>query len=281
LLADDLRRQTTFMDRPEQQMAALARSRYHTRPAGLLREIAVAAVVLSGIVLPIASMINWSFARSLQFSIVFDFSAALAGGAVTTLGVTFAAVTLGLIIGVALAIAIRIPVAPLRWTIIVYVELWRNTPLLIQLFWIHFVLPILTGISTPVLVSGVIGMTLQSSAYLTEVARAGINAIPPGQWEAARSLGLSRPVLWRRVVLPQALRVMMPALANTIVSIFKASAVLTALSVGELMSISQRIADYTFKPIEVLSVVAIIYFAIGKAITSVLAAAERRLQYPG
>ena len=182
------------------------------------------------------------------------------------------------VLGVFLAITYQIPplriswlpwrLAPWRWLITAHVELWRNTPLLVQLFWVHFALPNLTGISTTVFVSGVIALSLQASAYLTEIARAGIDAVPKGQWEAANSLGLPGPTRWLTIILPQAMKIMIPPLANTAISFFKATTVLSLLAVGELMTISNTIANFTFKQIEVLTAVGVIFYVLGSVFSS-------------
>ena len=207
--------------------------------------------------------INWEFLSYLEFSIVYKYRIPLLKGLGITLLLTAITMVIGYVSGVILAIAYQIPFKPLRWLITVHVEIWRNTPLLVQLFWVHFALPVLTGVSTTVFVSGVIAMSLQASAYLTEIARAGIDSVPKGQWEAAYALGLPGPTRWLTIILPQAMKIMIPPLANTGISFFKASTVLSLLSVGELMTISNTIANYTFKQIEVLTAVGVIFFVLG------------------
>jgi polar amino acid transport system permease protein len=127
---------------------------------------------------------------------------------------------------------------------------------------VHFGLPVLTGISTTALESGFIALTLQSSAYLADIARAGIQAVPRGQWQAARALGLPAWSLWLEVILPQALKVMIPAFANLALSFLNGSALLGLLQVGELMTVAAKISDYTFKPIEIMSAVGLVYLLL-------------------
>ena len=166
------------------------------------------------------------------------------------------------------ACLLQAPFAPLRWLILSYIEVLRDIPLVVALFWIHFALPVATGISTTAFESGFIAMALQSSAYLADVARAGIAAVPRGQWDAADSLGLSRQWKWLDVVLPQAFKIMVPPLANVALGYFKASSVLALLSVGELMTVALRISNYTFKPIETLTTVGAIYLVLGYVLSS-------------
>ena len=222
--------------------------------------------------------IDWEFLSYLEFSIVYQYRLPLLKGLGMTLMLTAITVVVGYVSGILLAILYQIPFKPLRWMITVHVEIWRNTPLLVQLFWVHFALPAVTGVSTTVFVSGIIAMSLQASAYLTEIARAGIDAVPKGQWEAADSLALPAPTVWFTVVLPQAMKIMIPPLANTAISFFKASTVLSLISVGELMTISNTIANYTFKQIEVLTAVGVVFFVLGYAFSGLTYKLENVLQ---
>ena len=222
--------------------------------------------------------IDWEFLSHLEFSIVYTYRLPLLKGLGMTLTLTAITVVVGYVSGILLAILYQIPFKPLRWLIAVHVEIWRNTPLLVQLFWVHFALPAVTGVSTSVFVSGIIAMSLQASAYLTEIARAGIDAVPKGQWEAANSLALPAPTVWLTIVLPQAMKIMIPPLANTAISFFKASTVLSLISVGELMTISNTIANYTFKQIEVLTAVGVVFFVLGYAFSGLTYKLENVLQ---
>ncbi len=207
--------------------------------------------------------VNWSFVKGLDFSVVYQYRVALLQGLLNTILITFSSLLLGLALGLAFACLAYVPFAPLRWLIAAYIEVLRDVPLVVALFWIHFALPVLTGISTSAFESGFIAMALQSSAYLADVARAGIQAIPKGQWDAADALGLSRMWKWLDIVLPQALKIIVPPLANIALGYFKASSVLALLSVGELTTVAARISNYTFKPIEIFTVVAAIYLGLG------------------
>ena len=246
--------------------------------------------VLIGLGALVASSIKWEFLSHLDFTIVYTYRVPLLKGLGITLLLTGITMVVGYVTGVGMAIAyqftakIRIlgrafdPFAPLRWMITVHVEIWRNTPLLVQLFWVHFALPVLTGVSTTVFVSGVIAMSLQASAYLSEIARAGIEAVPKGQWEAAHALGLPGATRWLTIILPQAMKIMIPPLANTAISFFKASTVLSLLAVGELLTISNTIANFTFKQIEVLTAVGVIFFVLGLLFSSLTYKLENVLQ---
>ncbi|MCC6193299.1 MAG: amino acid ABC transporter permease [Burkholderiales bacterium] len=215
-----------------------------------------------GIVGAILGAVDWKFVATLDFHVLVEYWQPLARGAAMTLAITSTSLAVGLSTGVVIAVLLQLPIGPLRWLIVAYVELWRNTPLIVQLFWVHFGLPVLTGISTSALESGFIALTLQSSAYLADIARAGIQAVPRGQWQAARALGLPAWSLWLEVILPQALKIMIPAFANLALSFLNGSALLGLLQVGELMTVASKISDYASKPIEVMTVVGVVYLLL-------------------
>jgi His/Glu/Gln/Arg/opine family amino acid ABC transporter permease subunit len=221
------------------------------------------------------SEVNWSFVTSLDFSVIYTYRVALLQGLLNTLLITSLSLLLGLALGFLFACLLYVPFRPLRWLILAYIEVWRDTPLVVALFWIHFALPIVTGISTSAFQSGFIAMALQSSAYLADVARAGIQAVPKGQWAAADAVGLSRTWKWFEIILPQALKIIIPPLANVALGYFKASSVLALLSVGELMSVAARVSTYSFKPIETLAAVGIVYLALGYFLSSLTYRLER------
>ena len=221
-----------------------------------------------GIVAWVALSVRWSFVAGLEFEFLWTYRWALLRGVLNTVLLTAGAMAIGLPVGFLLAAGMRIPFWPVRALSVAYVEILRNTPLVLQLFWIHYALPLFTGYSTTVFQSGLIAMTLQSSAYLADVARTGIQAVPRGQWEAADSLSLPTWSKWLEVILPQALKIIIPPLANIAIGYFKASAVLALLAVGELMTVGVRIANHTFKPIETLTLVGLIYLVLGYCLSS-------------
>ncbi len=228
-----------------------------------------------------AAQINWTFVSTLDFAALWKYRVALWQGVVNTLVLTGLSVALGMVGGTLLAVGLHLNLRPVRWLIAAYVEIFRNTPLVLQLFWIHFAIPRLTDISTTPFQSGVVAITLQSSAYLADVVRAGIRAVPRGQWEAADALGLSARVKWIEIILPQALKIVIPPLANIAVGYFKSSAALALLSVGELMTVTTRIAQYSFKPIEAYTVAGLIYLVLGAILSRLTCRLERMCAVPG
>jgi His/Glu/Gln/Arg/opine family amino acid ABC transporter permease subunit len=232
-------------------------------------------LLIVAIAVGIYNFIDWSQVGSLDFSIVVKFWRPLAIAAGMTIAITATAFTLGLLLGVCLAVLLELPIGPLRYLVNAYIELWRNTPLIVQLFWVHFGLPVLTGISTTALQSGLIALTLQSSAYLADIARAGIQAVPKGQWDAIKALSLPARTKWLEIILPQAMKIMIPPLGNLAVSFLNGSALLGVLSVGELMTVAAKISDYTSKPVEIMTVVALLYLAINLITTHLTNRLER------
>ena len=208
-------------------------------------------------------MIDFGYLASLDFSVPWEFRWQLMKGAGTTIMLAAVSSLLGLLLGILLAIVIRSGQAILRYLSLAYVEFFRNTPLLVQLIWIHFVLPLATGINTAPLTSGLIALTLNVTAYFCEIARAGINSVEKGQWEAAEALGLRWFPVWTKVILPQAFRVMIPPLANMVINIFKATAILSILAIDDLMRVAIRISNSVYKPVEMVTAAALIYLVIG------------------
>jgi len=197
-------------------------------------------------------------------------------GAWVTITVSLVSFLLALIVGLLIGIARMSRFWPLSFLAAVYVQFIRGTPLLLQLFFIYYVLPY-AGITLSPFASGVSGLTINYAAYMAEVFRSGVQAIPKGQWEAGRSLGMSRKLLMRRIILPQALRIVIPALGNFFVSIFKDSALVSVITMRDLMFSGQLLAAATFKHFEIFALVAIIYFLISYPTAKLVDYIEGRL----
>lgn len=221
-------------------------------------------------------MINWGYLASLDFGIAWEFRQALLWG----LGVTLLYYVLGAVLGSGLALGVtlaaRSGLRPLRWLVVGFVELFRNTPLLVQLIWIHYALPSFTGVRMSAFASGLLALTLNVSAYVSEIFRAGVEAVPKGQWEACRALGLGGVATWRLVILPQAVRIVLPPYASMMISLLKGTAILSILSIPELMRATTRISTHTARPVEILTVAAAIYFVFGLVTARLFALLERR-----
>jgi polar amino acid transport system permease protein len=235
------------------------------------------AVVALGLLL-LAQAVDREFVAALDFGVVWQYRATLARGFVVTVAFTTAGVVAGFLFGLVLGLASQSRRRLVRWLVAAHVELWRNTPLLVQLIWIHFALPFATGIITSPAESAFIALTANVGAYYAEIVRAGIGSVPPGQWDAARALGLSRRMTWRKVILPQTLRIILPPSVNLVLSVFKATAILSILAVGELMRETVRISNFTYRPVELYTAAALIYVAAGLAISHFASRIERRLE---
>jgi len=153
--------------------------------------------------------------------------------------------------------------APVRALAAAYVEFFRNLPLILVVFWAFYVLPILTGLGLPPLATGLAALALNVTAYNAETFRAGINSIRRGQVEAAMALGMNRVQALRRVVVPQALRRILPVLASTWVSLFKDTSLVSVIAVTELAYVAMQIRAQSFRVLEMLTAMAAIYWLLG------------------
>ncbi|GAA0452773.1 MULTISPECIES: ectoine/hydroxyectoine ABC transporter permease subunit EhuD [Streptomyces] len=194
--------------------------------------------------------------------------------------VTLEALALGSLIAFALgliwAMAQRSEHAAVRWPVVGVTEFIRNTPLLVQLFFLFYVLPE-WGITLSALTTGVIGLGLHYSTYTAEVYRAGIDGVPVGQWEAATALSLPRTRTWSAVILPQAIRRVVPALGNYVVAMLKDTPMIFVIGVLEMLGEARQFASQTFQTIEPYTIVGIAFIVIAYPASLLLRALERRL----
>ncbi|RUM08029.1 amino acid ABC transporter permease [Rhizobium chutanense] len=214
---------------------------------------------------------------TLDFSILLRFENALLLGLWMTIKLTLICIVLGCTLGflVGLARTSRNPV--LRVVAGAYVEFFRGTPVLIQLFWIFFCLPLLLGVELSNLASGVIALTLYMGAITSETFRASLKSIGREQLDACVALGLPNRVQVVNVVLPQAVLRAVPTLLSNCVSLFKESALVSAVGMADLMFVGQNISNNTARPVEVLTVVALIYFIIAFPLTRAVSLIEGRI----
>lgn len=187
---------------------------------------------------------------------------------------------LALVIGLIWALLRRSPKRWLSAPATAIVEFLRSTPLLVQLFFLFYVLPD-WGVSLSALATGIIGLGLHYSAYTAEVYRAGIEGIPQGQWDAAAALNFSKAHTWRAIILPQAIPPTLPALGNRFVAMFKDSVLLSAITVGEMLQTARLIGSESFRYLEPLTVVGVLFLAISIAASWGLRMAELRIKRSG
>ncbi len=202
---------------------------------------------------------------------------ALVKGLQLTLLITVAVIVLGFLLAIFVA-AGRLARSPLiNKPVAAYIEFFRGTPALVQLVWVYYCLPIVLGIELPSLASIVLALTLNVSAFYGEAIRAGIQAIPRDQSESADILGLSYVDKMRYVVLPQAFRIIIPVALSQSISLFKDTALVSTLGVADLMYQARVVATETYRPLEILTVAAMIYFILAFPCTLAARFLELRL----
>jgi len=200
-------------------------------------------------------------------------------GAKITLLITLYSAVFGLIVGVLLGLARGSPRPWLRLPALIYIWLIRGTPVLVQILFVFYALPeLVPQLQLDEFWAAAIALGLNVGAYNAEVIRAGIQAVPPGQSEAARSLGLSNVKTLRWIVLPQAIRIVVPPLVNNVVALLKDSSLASTIGLLELSLAGQRISSETFLPVPVLTTVALLYLTYTTAITLVTWMLERAMR---
>ncbi|EJC75489.1 amine acid ABC transporter, permease protein, 3-TM region, His/Glu/Gln/Arg/opine family [Rhizobium leguminosarum bv. trifolii WSM2012] len=214
---------------------------------------------------------------TLDFSILLRFEHALLLGLWMTIKLTVICIVLGCSLGFLVGLARASGNLALRAVSGGYVEFFRGTPVLIQLFWIFFCLPLLLGVELSNLASGVIALTLYMGAITSETFRASLKSIGREQLDACVALGLPRSAQVVNVVLPQAVLRAIPTLLSNCVSLFKESALVSAVGMADLMFVGQNISNNTARPVEVLTVVALIYFIIAFPLTRAVSLIEGRI----
>lgn len=205
-----------------------------------------------------------------------DFLPILLNGAVVTVQVTIASFLLSSIIGLAFALMMVSNVRAVALFGISVVNVIRGLPIIVQLFYIYFVLPEF-GVQLTALQAGIIGLGIAYSAYQAENFRAGIQAIQQGQIEAAESLGMRGPMIMRRVVLPQAFRIALPPYGNTLVMMLKDSSLVSTITVAEMTRQGQLIASSTFQNMTVYTLVALLYLLMSLPLVYGLRRMEQHL----
>ena len=195
-----------------------------------------------------------------DLSMVLADSARWWSAAGVTLLYSFATVVGGVVIGVICGLALLSRRGWLTLPLEGYVEVFRCTPLLVQIVWFYYALPILLNFSLPAWLAAGLGLTLYMGAFCTEIFRAGVMSIGRGQWQAGRALGMTHIQLMRRIVLPQAVRRMVPPLVNQSITQLKNTALLYVVAVPDLMYTGSIVTAETFRPLEVYTSVAAMYF---------------------
>jgi polar amino acid transport system permease protein len=197
-----------------------------------------------------------------RFDVVWDYRAVFLRGVLVTGELTGGALVLGLALGLVLGMAKGSRLWILRVPATVYVEFFRSTPTLVQLVWIYYSMPILTGLQLSSTVSVIVGLGLNAAAYFAEIFRAGIASIDRGQMHAAQSIGMRYSQAMRRIILPQAIRRMVPPFMNEVANLIKLSTLASVLAVSELLHEAQNLITNTFRPLEVYTTLAVVFAII-------------------
>jgi polar amino acid transport system permease protein len=196
-----------------------------------------------------------------NFHFALEILPALLRGAVVTIEATFGGMALALVGGLLLAVG-RLSKLPLVPTLCLgYIQFMRNTPLLVQLYFVFYVLP-LAGITFDALATGIVGLGLNYSAYTAEVYRAGIQGVAGGQWEAAIALDLSPRQTWTRIILPQAIPPMVPVLGNYLIGMFKDTPLLATITIPEMFGAAEQVAGVTYRYNEPYTLVGLIFLLL-------------------
>ena len=198
-------------------------------------------------------------------------------GVLVTLGYTAATIFIGLIIGLLVGLGRLSRSRLLNIPLIAFIEAFRCTPLLVQIVWFYYALPVLLGIQIPAVVAGIMTLSCYTGVFYAEIFRGGIISIEQGQWDAARAMGLRPWYVMRLVILPQAIRRMIPPFVNQSITQLKNTSLVSTIAVPDLLYNGTLITADTYRPLEVYTVVAIIYFLLLFPTTLMAQAYERRL----
>ncbi|MBV9786391.1 MAG: amino acid ABC transporter permease [Acidisphaera sp.] len=214
---------------------------------------------------------HWDFHALIQYR-----SLLLQGLGVTllyTVGTVAAGLLIGLFAGLGRISRHRIVTVPLT----AYVEAFRCTPLLVQLVWFYYAMPILVGVDIPAYLAGAIALSLYVGSFYSEIFRAGVISIERGQWDAGRALGMTRNQCLRRVVLPQAVKRMVPPFISQSVIQLKNTSLLSVIAVGDLLYQAGAVTSMTYRPLELYTGVAVLYFIVLYPLTLAAGGLERQL----
>ncbi|GAB5900933.1 MULTISPECIES: ectoine/hydroxyectoine ABC transporter permease subunit EhuD [Mycolicibacterium] len=214
---------------------------------------------------------DWHFAAEIFPKIVLD-------GLRITLGATVFGSIVAYALGLALALLRRSPVAVVRTATWAFIEFIRSTPLLVQIFFLFFVLPSV-GLKFDPLVTGVIAIGVHYSAYTAEVYRAGIEAVPAGQWEAAVALNLPVRRTWTAVILPQAVPRVLPALGNYTISMLKETPLLLTIGVLDIVGAANQVGSRAFRYVEPITIAGVLFLVLSYSASLLVRWMERRVRY--
>ncbi|ANF56440.1 amino acid ABC transporter permease [Halotalea alkalilenta] len=197
-----------------------------------------------------------------QFHLIYDYWPVFARGALATLEITLGATVLGLLIGLPVGVMRTARSLWLRLPFSIYVEFFRATPALVQIVWLYYCFPILFGFKLDATATVIVALGIHSGAYIAEIVRAGINAVDRGQFMAARAIGMPYIKMLRRIILPQAIEKMIPPFINEFANLMKLSTLGSMIAVYELLQESNNLIATIYRPLEVYTFLALVFFII-------------------
>lgn len=212
-----------------------------------------------------------------EFGLVFKYWDVLFDGFLGTLRVGIVSLILGAIGGLILALMRMSRYRLLSWPAIVLIEFFRTTPLLIQLFWIYFALPVVIGITFGAYAACIITLSVNSAAFFAEIFRAGINSMERSQWEGGKALGMTQTSLLRRIILPQAVRRMVPPFLERSFELMKGTTNVSAIAYADLLYRALELSARLYRPIEILTLVALVFFVMLTLTSMLVRYMENRL----
>ena len=204
-----------------------------------------------------------------------EFLPGLLAGTWVTIRITVLGAILAVVCAVVAAIAKLYGMMPLRWLAVVYIETFRGTSALVQLFWLFYVLPDF-GITMEPMTAAVVALGLNVGAYGAEVVRGAIQAVPRGQWEATTALNMTRVAALRRIILPQAFVAMIPPWGNLFIELMKATSLVSFITITDLTFWAQQMNQTTLRTVEVFTLALLMYLCVSLVITYVVRTVERR-----
>jgi len=219
--------------------------------------------------------VEWNF-----WAVLSDFDLLLLG-LVNTLKVTALALTFGVPLGLCLAVLRLSTLRPASAVAAFIIEFFRTTPPLVQLFWFFFALPILIDVRMTPFIASIVTFSIQSSAFFAEIFRGGIQSIDKGQWEGGKAMGMTYAQSMRRIILPQAVRRMIPAFMERAIELLKTTTLVSTVAYTDLMFQANDLAQKTFRPLEVYTVVALMYFVLIFVLSQLSIRVEHRLAKSG
>ena len=214
----------------------------------------------------------------MNFSVVEPYASMFWGGLAVTLEVTGAALVLAFALGAVIAVLKVLPCRPLRLLLDFYTSVFRGIPLIVLLFIAYFATPQLTGFKISMFAASVLTLGLNGSATVSETLRGGIEGVDAGQYDASRALALPYTTMMARIIIPQALRSVAPALVNEVITVLKSSSLVATIGLMDMMRAAQSVQAITYRAFEPFIVVAIVYYVIVMALVAVANRLERRMR---